>query len=388
MSRSLRFPSSFPNEAEERFLGLLFCPREEFAARWSEWKDTAVFERIDYATMRLLPALYLRLRDFGVRDELSGRITGVYRKVWAQNQLLLDAAGRAVRLLSGHGIDAIAFKGVALLADAYGDTGARFLGDADFIIAPEHAAEALRLLSGAGWRYDGIPFPVDGDPVEVLLALDREAAFRDERDCEIDIHWKLFDLSRGPGLGGRESRMTYAEVRSRARPFVIGGVPCYAFSPEDLLVHVIAHGAVYNQHRPFRWVVDAMQVIRAGVDWGRVLSLAQAYGFEAEVQVAVAYLVERCWLSVPEPFLEGLAALRPSRRALRRYYRASDAPSLALLGTLPLVSRAYWGFDAVGGAHKSPLGFVRYLSRAYGFRTFSAFLRFAYDKARKRIWRH
>lgn len=378
----LAFPKSFPNEGEELFLDLLFCTKEEFPYLWARWKKETVFDDINYATFRLVSLLCLRLKEFGFsNDELYGRIKGVYRKTWLKNQLLIDATERVVSLMKKNDIPVAVFKGIPLLIQVYKDVGARFLSDADIIIDPEHIRKAFKLLTQHGWKYTSLPFPVlEKDPTEACLAIDREITVREDKEngVEVDVHWKLFDRPNNP--------MVYEEIVSRAQPIAINGVECLAFSPEDLLLHVIVHGSVYSEYRPIRWIVDAGYIIREmRLDWDLLLSLIKKYKFEVQAVIAFRYLSERRGMKIPEGFMKKLKDIPLDPKELRTYYRLSNKPSMAPLGTLPLIWKVYWRFEAEGKTLRNAYLFFPYVGKAYHIKSFPQFAKFVFEKCKKRI---
>ena len=91
-SRTYPFPNSFPKESETQFLKLVLCSDTEFEPRFLEWKASTIFDKIDYATTRLMPLLYLRLESLGIDDPIRGRLKGIYRLAWFSNQKILNAA--------------------------------------------------------------------------------------------------------------------------------------------------------------------------------------------------------------------------------------------------------------------------------------------------------
>src|SRR5580700_3596431 len=153
MRNPLPYPSSFPDEAEERLIKLVLCSNAEFRGQWDVWKQNTVFDDIDFATLRLLPLLYLRLSSLGIEDdEITGRIRGTYKLAWFRNQQLLAEVRKFVELCQEQRVPVILLKGLALLIDVYGDIGARFVADGDLLIDPKDFPKVFSHLERNGWK--------------------------------------------------------------------------------------------------------------------------------------------------------------------------------------------------------------------------------------------
>lgn len=376
------YPNSFPDPQERRFLQLLLCDDSEFMERWDNWKKSTVFDDIDYAQLRLLPVLYLRLQKRQLPDDgIIGRIKGAYKMSWVKNQLLVNATEQLSGLLGQQNISVLLLKGIPLLAYYYKDFGARFLSDADLMVREESAEKAIKLIVENRWTYINPDFTLSEKlSFDQLKKTTKETGFKNALDAEADLHW---DLSDPYMPKGHKPRVSFAkEIWSRAvtRPFkgTVCSVPC----PEDMLIHVIVHGATKNDCRPIRWVVDAMTIIRTSpVNWAQVMETTKKCGFHVEIYVGISYLIEHHGLETPESFARELSALELTRGAVNRYYAITNTSLYSAFGNFPQLVRSY-RHEANGD------GLLKYLSRKWGLERRRDVPGFIFNKYSKRfsVW--
>jgi hypothetical protein len=386
------FPKSFPNPTEEEFLLLLLCPDGEFKARWDRWRLSTDFDRIEYATVRLLPLLSMRLRRLAVNDEPAGRIHSVYKVAWFKNQLLIDAAKKVVRTLSAQGIPVILLKGIPLLINAYKDEGARFLGDADILVPEKDATRTIDLMVEHGWTHvytRSANFRKLGQ--EVMTKALKETTLRNDKLMEIDVHWKLFDVdpdlvsqSRLQARHDNDKKIS-AELWTDSAPFRFGGASCRILCPEDLLIHVIVHGSLGNSHRTLRWVTDVIHTIRnSSVNWTKMLEHAKEFQAVFAMQAALAYLHKHFPADVSAETLDLFAKESVSKNEAGLYYKsANHIGRFGLFGNFPLLWSVYRDIKKQGSPDLP--GFFEYLQIAWNLPNKRDIPKFIADKYLARI---
>lgn len=369
----LQYPSSFPNTSERMFLKLLLCPDADFRTRWNEWRTTVVFEDIDYATLRLLPLLFLRLRSFHITDDSTGRIRGAYRLAWFKNQRILAASEHIISRCAEHGIEVLLLKGIPLLRSVYKDTGARFLGDGDLLIHPKDAPIVLAIMQENNWEYTEedyrhITTALPNFATEIL----KGAAFRNNQSVEIDIHWRVFDRDRTFTFPTHaQSRRDFQDAREasfweRSVPAELGKSSCRMLCPEDLLLHVIVHGSAANRHRTLRWVVDAVYILRTHqIDWTDFIARSQLFDCIPAVQYAISYIAHYYPNEISFDIASRIAAIPTKESARKSYFqRATKRNNYARWGNLPILWSAYH-------AIASPYTFLDFLRIAWGLKKIS-----------------
>jgi len=390
----LPYPSCFPDEAEERFIKLILSSDAEFPGCWEEWKRSTVFDDIDQATLRLLPLLDLRLRTLGMEDsEISGRIRGVYKLVWLKNQRLLEEVRRTSELCQEAGIPILLLKGLSLLMNVYGDTGARFVGDGDILIHFEDLSKMFELLESHGWK---------GKYAVSLSAEDcrkcgfdraiHAYTFRNDEGMELDLHWRAFHISPHknivrmlllrdlPALPDQNTDQWQHSVAIKFK-----GTALRMLSLEDTLIHVIEHGAIGNPNRPLRWVADAAHIIRKGsLDWDRIMEIVRESGLEIHARLAFRYLDERVQVAIPSRFMKALEQLPLTPKAIKDYYRVAELRPAAL-GGFPILWYIYWKRESSHGLLAQCAGLPRYLRDAWEIEGEKSIRRYIFEKFRARF---
>lgn len=166
-------------------------------------------------------------------DEWEGEVEvgrGAFLRVLRQTRDVLDAGGVPYLFLGG------------VASQALGRP--RWTHDADVIVPPDRAAEALRLLDAAGFRTQRT------DPDWLYKAL--------KDDVLVDL------VFRSQGIGDHPPVTLDGEMLARARDGDIGGVAIRVVSPEDL---VLIKALVWKEHTPRHWH-DALAVLRRqDLDW-------------------------------------------------------------------------------------------------------------------------
>jgi hypothetical protein len=334
----------WPSREQELLLRASLLQGKDALEAWQEWQQKVDIDRLDQGSFRLLPLLYRNLCTHAVTHSLMGKLKGVYRSVWYQNQTLLHSMADLLATLCGAGIQTMVLKGAALTLLHYGDHGLRPMSDFDVLVPTGQAPEATDLLVGRGWTPLLRPLARFS---EEYLSMRPSNEFRDAGGRSFDFHWHVLLECCYPGADD--------DFWDCAVPVEFHGVPTTAPSPADLLLHVCVHGSRWNSVPPFRWVADGV-VVQAG---RRRLLLPMAN--------ALRYL--RDLLDAPVP-IDVLRAMEnaPLSRTERAEYRASTHPP-GLLGDL----RRNWFLylrwrrgDSNRALQPGYAGFGRYLQHVWG----------------------
>lgn len=333
---------------------------------WERWRAAVDFDDVDGGSARLLPLVYRNLGPEAFDAEVAGRLKGLYRLSWSQNQLNFKRAARAVELLEGAGIDTLVTKGASLAILSYGDVGVRPMDDADVLVPIAQTAEAIEALTAAGWS------PDHNDPL-AWTQVHHSLGFAGPGGGNMDLHWfALWQPARDDELWRAAVPMELAGVATRA--------PCAA----DQLLLACVHGTPWSPLPPFRWIADAVVTMRAagqGLDWDRVADEAERRQLTVATGAALAYLRQEFAAPVPAEIGERLAAapasrheraafaaacrpdspLRTLRMAWDRYRRLRDLDTgAAHPGGFASFARRFWGLESIW---QLPLHAVRSLSR-------------------------
>lgn len=248
-------------------------------------------------------------RPAAVPDSVAAEVTRLRQLL---NRTSLVACGqllRIVELFEGAGIAALPFKGPALSQDLYGDPALRTFCDLDFVVRPEDAAEARRLLLAGGFE-DALPYN------ERIL---RRGARSESEVCLVgkkgdpfvDLHWRLT-----VGFSAKAVTAERLLRGSRDLPFLGHTVP--APSVHDQLLIAALHAARHDWTPLELRLAVALQVTRLPEgDWPELCATARELGCLRRLLVGVAHACRPFGVPVPaevlrllraDPFAPGYAA--------------------------------------------------------------------------------
>jgi len=299
-----------PGSQHAWLLNAALASGETARAAWAAWRREGDLDRLDAASYRLLPQLFVNLTDHGIDDPDLGRLRGVHRMSWYRNQILFDRSADALRVLEERGVPTLVLKGAALAVLDYRDRGARPMDDVDVAVPPSAAQRAIGLFRRMGWTPELEPTPQ-------LLRGRHSLGFLDAEGHGLDLHWRIF------WQAGADQPLWAA-----ARPLTLGGVATRALAPADQLLHVCAHGVSWNPVPPFRWLADAHTVIgRQAIDWERLIDQAAERRLSLAMADALGLLRDLLGTPVPEDALVALGSVRFGRFERWAQGRLAQPPS-------------------------------------------------------------
>ncbi len=306
----------WPTGDQELLLRAALLSGDAARSAWESWQARGTgFDDLDQGSIRLLPLLSASLKSLGVTHDRTHLLTGICRKAWFQNQLLMHDLAVLLRALHAAGLRTMILKGAALVRTVYPEPALRPMGDVDLLIPTEDAARAVEVLRQA----DLVPgHPVTPERIRRVHSV----GFVSPAGREIDLHWHVVEEDCRPGADG--------EFWARAVPVEVEGVPTLALDPTDQLFHACVHGVRWQPAPPLRWVADAALLARSGsVHWDRMVSLGERHRLVLQLRAALEYLRALLGVEVPAQVVEQLAAL-PVPGWQRREYLLKTRPDRSL----------------------------------------------------------
>lgn len=298
--------NAWPEAADALLLRFLLHPDPDAArVAWAKWRPDWDPEAPTSEQYRLYPLMSERIVELGLSDAQLGRLQGVRRQQTIRNLLSLDQLDAIVGLLEGAGHDVVVLKGAALALTVYDHVGQRPFHDLDILVNPSRFAAALADLERDGWSR---VYHYDPGLWDHAVTLRRG-------DVTLDVHRRHCRELVVPGQLDHSWDIIQTVIAPRP---LRSGRSVRVLAPADTLVHTLAHGPLALQPLNMRWVVDAQRVISAGVDWGRVVSLAEAYQVSELLRDGLVYLTDTIGTSMPVTVLADLAAVRAPLLARRR----------------------------------------------------------------------
>jgi len=316
---------------------------------WQRWREAVEFDDVDHGSTRLLPLVYRNLGSEVFDTEVAGRLKGLYRRSWSHNQLIFKRAAGAIAALEDAGIETLVTKGASLALLSYGDVGVRPMDDVDVLVPIERTMEAIEVLAAAGWT------PDHEDP-PAWTQVHHSLGFAGADGGEVDLHW--FSLWQPAS----DVKLWQASV-----PLELAGVATRGPCPADQLLLACVHGTPWSPLPPFRWIADAVTVIRSAggeLDWHRLVAETERRQLTVSVAVALDYLGEEFGAAVPQTVLADLRAV-PASRHERAAFRAAGRPD-SPLRTLRMAWDRYRRLRDLDTGAPSPGGFVGFARRFWG----------------------
>lgn len=316
---------------------------------WQRWRGCVDFDDVDHGSTRLLPLVYRNLGPDAFDAEVVGRLKGLYRRAWSRNQLLFRRAAEAIALLGATGIETLVTKGASLALLSYDDIGARPMDDVDVLVPRGRAAEAIEVLSDAGWS------PDHEDPL-AWTEVHHSLGFAGSGSGNVDLHW--FSLWQPAD----DAPLWRASV-----PLELAGEATRAPGAADQLLLACVHGTPWSPLPPFRWIADAVTVIRSageGLGWDRLVEEASRRRLTVATAAALAYLREEFGAAVPDSTLASLRAVRASGHE-RAAFRAACRPD-SPLRTLRMAWDRYRRLRDLDTGAPRPDGFADFARRFWG----------------------
>lgn len=367
---STRLGGCWPTPVQELLLGAALADGDAARTAFAAWAASAGYPNVDEGSVRLLPLLYRNVARLGLSSPLVDELKGVHRRSWYKNQVLFQEATRVLASLHQAGIETLLLKGVPLALQCYPDEASRPMADVDILVKPTDVVPAVDVLRRGGWVPTPEPEAWPAEPRNAWTFIDRQAR-------EIDLHWRVF-------------RVGYSldeDLWDGSERLIVKGEQTRALCPADQLLHVVAHGLVWNPVPAIRWVADATLLVRArgaAIDWARVAAQAEARRVVPAVSLGLRYLADRFEVPVPAEVLARLEAHQMSRGE-RLGLWAQMSPGI-VAGAIRL-GADYLAYERGAGAKPGPVRFWRYLRafwRAEGGRSVPAMIA---DRVRHRARR-
>ena len=290
-----------PNIEQKLLLDCVFGPDDAALARFEDWVAvTDLKEETDWGVFRLLPLVYDRLRDLGVDHPLMGRLKGVYRRSFCENQANLRLAADVLSILQNGGLYPMLLKGAPFCIDYYRTVAVRPMRDVDLVLKPKDIPDAIRLLRADGWSplwtgWTGSWSPIAGD-----YEFCHSITLCDPDGNEMDLHWKCMEETRSDFFW------------KDAEPIDVLGVPSLKQAPTALIVHTILHGMRSNVEPPVRWIADSLVLLgkrKDDIDWAAIVAFAKEKKLAYRLSLGLRYLKTEFSADIPEAHLAALEAI-------------------------------------------------------------------------------
>ncbi|GET42097.1 nucleotidyltransferase family protein [Microseira wollei] len=342
-----------PNSAQKLLLKAALLQGKLATYSWQQWKASVDIENLDQESYQLLPLLYGNLSAHDVTDDHMGRLKGVYRRSWCENQVMLQNLTTILRCFQEAGIDTLLLKAAALNLNSSQDKALRMINFLDILVHPADALKAMSLLQKLGWQPQGkIP--------EKLVPFAHVLGFKNPSNQYLNLRWHLF----GDGF----NQTVEKDFWNWAKLTQVGDASAYILSPTDALFYICVAGGEGNRTMPANRIADAAILLDSSqleIDWHRLISLAQTYHFVLPLKTTLSQLQDILNYPIPSSSFATIQNLPVSQFEAREYQIVAGKKT-------PILERfllRYFQYSRMVNSadyQLKLLGFPRYLQYIWG----------------------
>jgi Uncharacterised nucleotidyltransferase len=273
------------NADEELLLRASLARPSEAAAAWERLRPRFHLNYADHEWYRMIPLVWRNLSAAGVEDPELARMKGVFKRTWADTNVLLHDLEHVLRALEGASIDTLVIKGAGLVASGLMEPGTRFMDDIDIVVPPSEFEKAEQLLMDRDWARQEPELPVPAGAAVLVNSFGRQ----------LDLHRRV-----APELALRgDPDGTDVAFRSRATAIEVRTATTRTLAPGDHLMLVCVHGFRSGGPARLHWVPDAAALVRDGaVDWETLIEETERRRAVLTMRRAFAALLQ---LDLPVP---------------------------------------------------------------------------------------
>ena len=142
----------WPTPDQTLLLRAAVLDEESARTAFDVWRARVDVDRLDYGSARLLPFVYLNLRDLNHADPPVRAMRERYERTSTDNERRVVTLASVIGRLRDAGIDTLVLKGMALVATGILPPGARPMDDLDLLVPGAQALAARDELLADGWR--------------------------------------------------------------------------------------------------------------------------------------------------------------------------------------------------------------------------------------------
>ncbi|MTJ55299.1 nucleotidyltransferase family protein [Anabaena sp. UHCC 0253] len=342
--------SGLTNE-KKLLLQAAFLSEEAGFDSWKQWRESVDIEDLDTESYRLLPLLYRNLSLQEVIDVHIGRLKGVYRRTWVENQVLFQAIAPILQSFSEKGIKTLLLKDAALNLHYYHDNGLRMMPNLELLIHSSDALMGINLLQNLGWEATG------KIPKEILL-FSQAIGFKNSANQFLILRWHLF----ADGFSEKAEHDFWENIIITQ----LGELEINILNPTYQLLYICA--GLKNQAMSSNKLADAAIIINASenqIDWNQLVIKAQEYRFVWGLKNLLTALQEILNISIPSSILTQIINL-PISSFEDREYQIMTQENNSVLDRLNLRYYQYVRMVSDENGKSNFLGFTKYLQYLWG----------------------
>ena len=307
----------WPTHEQELLLKAALFRGQSSLDAFAVWERGVGFDQMDEASFRLLPLLGSNLQAGCVEHAMTGRLKGIHRRAWYENQVLFRSLEKDLQRFHAAGIPCMLLKGSVMALKYYRDAGLRPMRDLDVLIGEQQASAAVRMLLDNGWR---VLTPWPGELTKSFRRFRHSIGLQHQSGHQLDLHWHVLYSCCWKGADD--------DFWAASVPFELRGVPVRVLAPSDQFLHVCVHGMAWDEVAPIRWIADAFTILRQcpDLDWERIVEQTEGRRLALPMREALHYLASRMDAPIPQQVLRRLDAV-PVTKAERLDYERHMNPN-------------------------------------------------------------
>lgn len=253
----------------------------------------------------MAPLLRHHLRQVGasIPKETSHILDGLYARHRAANRAHTQTLLQIISIFAQADIHVLTLKGLGLAHQCYPDPALRPVSDIDLLIHWQDARSALDLLSGAGFRADSLPSPLQPVPAELTA----DSPLKDGQVTHIELHFHEQNSREYEGLNDSHSPLTI-EGQTVYVPDVL---PNLRYLSRHYRRHLFA--ATEPKPLQLKWIADLISLAEQNaetIDWEALHRSDSALLKQFEVFYS---------LTPPAPKIKWIPASNPPPQGLNQY---------------------------------------------------------------------
>ncbi len=261
---------------------------------WQKIAELATFHQLG-------GVLYDKIKNYQslVPESVFQLLRNEQLKMGMQNVYLYEQLDEQLHKLCELGVEAILLKGAYLAREVYDHLGLRCMSDVDLLVKRQDLEKVESLLLSLGYKPDNCH--------RVITKRNHHFAYRKKGSITLEVHWKLhWSCLKAMDVNDLWSRKMQLSNGDQQK--------VYAFSPEDLLLHLCLHNALHIQNMKLRMIYDLKVVLQrfaSQFDFSVMVERAKKWKIQGSVYVflrlardLLGHEINSNFLSELEPALE------------------------------------------------------------------------------------
>lgn len=291
---------TYPSARQLLLLQAALLPNDPAGQAFADWQAAHSLETIRSDEYQLLPLLYHTLQRQSIEHPWKTRLTGIYRRTWYANQIVLRPLKEIAQSFEEAAIPTLWVGGALLAQTVYASEALRPVDSLELTVSRNSAHAAVQLLTDAGWQArNAANFQPDIDDCRWLSS--REFV-RAEGET-VRLHWHVL-----PAWPTEQADSVFFARRLRHQQ--IGDLQVDTLEVTDHLLRV----CTTLDRQPLIALADATQLVQtAAIDWSHLVAMAQACRISGLVGSVLQTLAFSLEVAVPHQVITELGRNKHSR---------------------------------------------------------------------------